>query len=288
MGAPLPGAAMTANLSAHCCLCSPSVAKRRTLPGRILIVRAQSVDAPSSGSSGRLQSLVSAPLKLASRVAAAPVNFAAAAGAVATVCVLLLIREFVRSRNQVGGSVSDLIRRGQLRSDRNVRPDSRPLKYEDPFNNPLVKIGSKNPIVRMCGKIFRLTPVTLTEEKVVSHQNRRIQAYHWRRPVVFLNEGDPVPEGVDPEEVRWIPSNHPFATTQDYIDEELAQKNVYQTRGVPSRVRAEHEALRKKMKESVQKAREDTIQDKTLSPPSDRDSSGKQPDSSVRQQSEVK
>jgi hypothetical protein len=70
---------------------------------------------------------------------------------------------------------------------------------------------------------------------------------------VFLVEGEPVPEGVDPEEVRWIPSNHPFATTKNYIEEGLAQQNVYQTRGVPSRVKAEHEALRKKMMEAASK-----------------------------------
>jgi hypothetical protein len=36
------------------------------------------------------------------------------------------------------------------------------LKYEDPFNNPLVggKAGGENSFVRMCGKLFRLAPVT--------------------------------------------------------------------------------------------------------------------------------
>jgi hypothetical protein len=129
------------------------------------------------------------------------------------------------------------------------------LKYEDPFNNPLVggKAGGENSFVRMCGKLFRLAPVTLTDEKRVSHQNRRIQAYRWKRPVVFLSEGEPVPAGVDPEEVRWIPANHPFATTTNYIDEDLAQQNVMQVRGVPSRLKAEHEALRKKMMEAASK-----------------------------------
>lgn len=125
--------------------------------------------------------------------------------------------------------------------------------YEDPFNNPLIQVGDKNATVNVEGRRFRVQPVTLTEEKVQSHQSRRTQAYRWKRPVIFLNEGDTVPEGVDPEEVRWIPANHPFATTNNYIDEELAQKNVYQTRGVPSRVRAEHEALRKKMMEAFGK-----------------------------------
>ncbi|KAJ7539312.1 hypothetical protein O6H91_11G086800 [Diphasiastrum complanatum] len=178
-----------------------------------------------------------------------PMGIAAGIGTVAAVFVMLVLGFWAKSTENEG-SVSDLVKRGQLRFDR--KADSTPLKYDDPFNNPMVKAGSKNPLVRMCGKIFRLAPVTLTEEKVVSHQNRRLQAYQWKRPVVFLNEGDSVPNGVDPEEVRWIPSNHPFATTTNYIDEDSAQKNVYQTRGVPARVRAEHEALRKKMMEAAQ------------------------------------
>lgn len=108
-------------------------------------------------------------------------------------------------------------------------------------------------MVRMYGKLFRVTPVTLTNEKRMSHQTRRVQAYRWKRPVVFLSEGEPVPEGVDPEEVRWIPANHPFATTTNYIDEDLALQNVMQVRGVPSRLKAQHEALRKKMEEAASK-----------------------------------
>ncbi|KAL3693337.1 hypothetical protein R1sor_006988 [Riccia sorocarpa] len=186
-----------------------------------------------------------------------PVNLATGVGITAGVFLMALLGFLAKPRRN-GGSIADLVRRGQVRSDRGA--DSELLKYEDPFNNPLVKMGTKNPIVKMCGKMFRLAPVTLTDEEVAKHQNRRIQAYQWKRPVVFLSEGEPVPQGVDPEEVRWIPSNHPFATTNNYIDEDQAQKNVYQTRGVPSRLRAEHDALRRKMEEA-------TKRDKDFEPP---------------------
>lgn len=175
-----------------------------------------------------------------------PVKFAVGLGMV-VVFMVIAIKRYVASHSGDSGhgSVSDLVKRGQLRSDR--RSISRPLKYDDPFNNPLVRAGKKNSIVKMCGKVFRLTPVSLTEEKVLSHQNRRVRAYRWKRPTLFLKEGDPIPPGVDPDTVRWIPANHPFATASSDIDEDFAQKNIYQKRGAPSRVRAEHEALHRKM-----------------------------------------
>lgn len=103
----------------------------------------------------------------------------------------------------------------------------------------------------MCGKVYRLEPVTLTEEQRAIHQKRRSRAYQWKRPKVFLKEGDTLPPDVDPDTVRWIPANHPFATTVSDIDEDLAQNNVYQKHGVPFRIQAEHEALQKKL-ESLQ------------------------------------
>ncbi|XP_041017790.1 protein MULTIPLE CHLOROPLAST DIVISION SITE 1 [Juglans microcarpa x Juglans regia] len=150
-----------------------------------------------------------------------------------------------KSRDSRPGSVADLVRRGQLRSDR--RGISRPLKYEDPFNNPLVKVGKGNSTIEVCGKVYRLAPVTLTEEQQAIHQKRRSRAYQWKRPTIFLKEGELVPPDVDPDTIRWIPANHPFATTTSDIDEDLAQNNVYQKHGVPFRIQAEHEALQRKL-----------------------------------------
>ncbi|CAH8332971.1 unnamed protein product [Eruca vesicaria subsp. sativa] len=167
---------------------------------------------------------------------------------VATV-LLASIRAYAirKSRdNRPAGSVSDLVRRGQLRSgDR--RGISKGMNYEDPFNNPFVKLGKGSSTVEMCGKVYKLAPVTLTEKEQSVHQKRRSRAYQWKRPTVFLKEGDSVPPDVDPDTVRWIPANHPFATTVSDIDQDLAQNNVYQKQGVPFRIRAEHEAMQKKL-----------------------------------------
>ncbi|KAJ6736560.1 PROTEIN MULTIPLE CHLOROPLAST DIVISION SITE 1 [Salix viminalis] len=166
---------------------------------------------------------------------------------IATAFVVVFVRVYVvrKSRPSRPGSVADLVRRGQLRSDR--RGISTPLKYEDPFNNPLVKVGKSNSTIEICGKVYRLAPVTLTEEQQAIHQRRRSRAYQWKRPTIFLKEGDPIPPDVDPDTVRWIPANHPFATTASDIDEDLAQSNVYQKHGVPFRIKAEHEALQRKL-----------------------------------------
>ncbi|KAF2545709.1 hypothetical protein F2Q70_00020237, partial [Brassica cretica] len=167
---------------------------------------------------------------------------------VATV-LLASIRAYAirKSRdNRPAGSVSALVRRGQLRSgDR--RGISKAMNYEDPFNNPFVKVGKGSSTVEMCGKVYKLAPVTLTEKEQSIHQKRRSRAYQWKRPTVFLKEGDSIPPDVDPDTVRWIPANHPFATTVSDIDQDLAQNNVYQKQGVPFRIRAEHEAMQKKL-----------------------------------------
>ncbi|XWS26044.1 hypothetical protein CRYUN_Cryun27aG0119600 [Craigia yunnanensis] len=166
---------------------------------------------------------------------------------IAIAIIIVAVRAYVarKSRQNRPGSVADLVRRGQLRSDR--RGISRPLKYDDPFNNPLVKVGKSNSTVEMCGKLYRLSPVTLTEEQQTIHQKRRSRAYQWKRPTMFLKEGDSIPPDVDPDTIRWIPANHPFATTASDIDEDLAQNNVYQKHGVPFRIQAEHEALQRKL-----------------------------------------
>lgn len=173
-------------------------------------------------------------------------NFAIGLCILATILVIA-VRVYVvkKSRYSHPGSVADLVRRGQLRSDR--RGISAPLKYEDPFNNPLVKVGKSTSTIEMCGKVYRLAPVTLTKEQQTIHQKRRSHAYQWKRPTIFLREGDPIPPDVDPDTIRWIPANHPFATTASDIDEDLAQNNMYQKHGVPFRIQAEHEALQRKL-----------------------------------------
>lgn len=173
-------------------------------------------------------------------------NFAVGVFILATILFISLKAHMVKkARYSRPGSVADLVRRGQLRSDR--RGISTPLMYEDPFNNPMVKVGKGNSTVEMCGKVYRLAPVTLTKDQRAIHQKRRSRAYQWKRPTVFLREGDPVPPDVDPDTIRWIPANHPFATTASDIDEDLAQNNVYQKHGVPFRIQAEHEALQRKL-----------------------------------------
>ncbi|GAV65844.1 hypothetical protein CFOL_v3_09358 [Cephalotus follicularis] len=166
---------------------------------------------------------------------------------IAIACFVVAVRVYVWRKAMYShpGSVADLVRRGQLRSDR--RGISRPLNYEDPFNNPLVKVDKGNSTVEICGKVYRLAPVTLTKEEQAIHQKRRSRAYQWKRPTIFLKDGDSIPPDVDPDAVRWIPANHPFATTASDIDENLAQNNVYQKHGVPFRIKAEHEALQKKL-----------------------------------------
>jgi hypothetical protein len=104
--------------------------------------------------------------------------------------------------------------------------------------------------VQMFGKEYRLAPVRLTKEEQEMHQKRRSRAYQWKSPTVFLREGDSLPPDVDPDTVRWIPANHPFAAASSEVDEETAKQNVYQKDGVPSRVKAEHEALQARLEAS--------------------------------------
>ncbi|KAF8702577.1 hypothetical protein HU200_032961 [Digitaria exilis] len=146
------------------------------------------------------------------------------------------------------GSVADLVRRGQLKSG--LRGTAKLRTYDDPFSNPLVKIDEDTSTAQMIGKEYRLAPVRLTKEQQEMHQKRRSHAYQWKRPTVFLREGDPLPPDVDPDTVRWIPANHPFAPASSEVDEETAKQNVYQKDGVPSRVKAEHEALQAKLEAS--------------------------------------
>ncbi|XP_074590804.1 protein MULTIPLE CHLOROPLAST DIVISION SITE 1 [Curcuma longa] len=170
-----------------------------------------------------------------------------AIGLCISVAILAIARKIMLKREDRSyqGSVADLVRRGQLRSDR--RGSLKPMKYDDPFNNPYVKIAESSSTVEMFGKVYRLAPVTLTAKEKSIHQKRRSRAYQWKRPTIFLKEGDSIPPDIDPDTVRWIPANHPFATTVSDIDEDLAQNNVFQKDGVPFRVKAEHEAMQKKL-----------------------------------------
>ncbi|KAJ3706844.1 hypothetical protein LUZ61_010549 [Rhynchospora tenuis] len=166
---------------------------------------------------------------------------------VASVIFFIIARKLMlKQENHVNqGSIADLVRRGQLKSNR--RGFTKTGLYDNPFNNAFVKMDENNSTAQMFGKVYRLAPTTLTKEQQLTHQERRARAYQWKRPKVFLKEGDPVPPGVDPDSVRFIPSNHPFASTSSDINEETVRNNVFQKGGVPFRVRAEHEALQKKL-----------------------------------------
>ncbi|TVU01468.1 hypothetical protein EJB05_53072, partial [Eragrostis curvula] len=157
-----------------------------------------------------------------------------------------VIRRIRESDNK--GSVADLVRRGQLKSGQ--RGGTKLRTYDDPFNNPLVKIDEGTSTAQMFGKEYRLAPVRLTKEQQAMHQKRRSRTYQWKRPTVFLREGDSLPPDVDPDTVRWIPANHPFAAASSEVDEETAKQNVYQKDGVPSRIKAEHEALQTRLEAS--------------------------------------
>ncbi|XP_066346177.1 protein MULTIPLE CHLOROPLAST DIVISION SITE 1-like [Miscanthus floridulus] len=155
----------------------------------------------------------------------------------------------IRSREHDNrGSVADLVRRGQLKSGQ--RGVAKLRTYDDPFNNPLVKIDEGTSTAQMFGKEYHLAPVRLTKEQQEMHQKRRSRAYQWKRPTVFLREGDSLPPDVDPDTVRWIPANHPFAAASSEVDEETAKQNVYQKDGIPSCVKAEHEALQARLEAS--------------------------------------
>ncbi|WZZ72627.1 hypothetical protein YC2023_083997 [Brassica napus] len=91
---------------------------------------------------------------------------------------------------------------------------------EGPLRSGEGRVGKRSSTVEMCGKVYRLAPVTLTEKEQMVHQRRMSRAYQWKR----------------------TNANHPFETTVSDIDQELAQNNVYQKQGVPFRIRAEHEA----------------------------------------------
>ncbi|GLT74015.1 hypothetical protein SLA2020_458370 [Shorea laevis] len=125
---------------------------------------------------------------------------------IATAILIIAVRAYVvgKSRGNIHGSVADLVRRGHLRSDR--RGISSPLKYDDPFNNPLVKVGKGNSTVEMCGKVYHLAPVTLTRDQQAIHQKKEDEklnnlmidgrnAKDFQRPFkLYSKSNDPVEE----------------------------------------------------------------------------------------------
>ena len=50
------------------------------------------------------------------------------------------------------------------------------LNYEDPFNNPFVKLGKGSSTVEMCGKVYKLAPVTLAEREQSVHQEKKVKS----------------------------------------------------------------------------------------------------------------
>ncbi|KAL5567466.1 hypothetical protein UlMin_024041 [Ulmus minor] len=149
---------------------------------------------------------------------------------ITTAILVFVMKAFMgkKSRKSRHGSVADLASRGQLRSDRRYIMMTR-------FNNPIVKVGKNNSTVEMCGKVYRLALVTLAEGHQTTHKRKE-------KGIQSLLSPD-----VDPDTVRWIPTNHHFSTIARDIDEYLAQTNVHQKHGVPFRIKAEHEAMQRKL-----------------------------------------
>ncbi|KAL5552673.1 hypothetical protein UlMin_040074 [Ulmus minor] len=150
---------------------------------------------------------------------------------IATVFLVFVMKAFMgkKSRESCHSSVAYLAKHGHLRFDR------RDIMMTC-FNNPMIKVGKKNSTVEMCGKVYHLAPVTLTEEEQTTHQRRR-----------FKGIQSLMSPNVDFDTVRWIPVSHPFATTARDIDEDLAQINVHQKHGVPFRIKAKHEVMQRKL-----------------------------------------
>lgn len=81
----------------------------------------------------------------------------------------------------------------------------------------------------------------LSEERMRAARVARMREHGWQKPKVVLVEGDPVPEGIDPRAVRFIPQRHPFALPQSQADEEwsedVVRRRLRQRRGLPEKER---------------------------------------------------
>ncbi|CAI5518743.1 unnamed protein product, partial [Closterium sp. Naga37s-1] len=160
--------------------------------------------------------------------------WALAAGGGSLLLVLAAAAAAYVQRLRVGGrerSVDFLTRRGFVSSDR-----SEPLnvisQYDDPTSVLNYRVGNT-----MLVQMEPLPP--LTAEKMEFHRQQRQKEHGWKKPQVVLVEGDPVPDGVDPMTVRFIPRRHPFALNQDESDEilseDVARRRLKQRRGRPEK-----------------------------------------------------
>ncbi|KAG8065989.1 hypothetical protein GUJ93_ZPchr0004g39421 [Zizania palustris] len=63
------------------------------------------------------------------------------------------------------------------------------------------KIDEGTSTAQVFGKEYRLATVRLTKEQQAMHQ-KRSHTYQWKRPTVFVKEGDSLPPDVDPDTMR--------------------------------------------------------------------------------------
>ncbi|GJP36419.1 hypothetical protein CLOM_g20929 [Closterium sp. NIES-68] len=178
-----------------------------------------------------------------------------AAGALAVIGVsAVLIR---RARGEEERPVDSLARRGFIAADRSV-----PLRvireFDDPTSVRNYRIGNAT--------LVELEPLPpLTSEKMEYHRQQRRKEHGWKKPELVLVEGDPVPEGVDPMTVRFIPRRHPFSLNQgegeEELSEEVARRRLMQRRGRPEkeqeRSRRQLERLRREVEEKDRLEREE-------------------------------
>ncbi|GJP51902.1 hypothetical protein CLOM_g11030 [Closterium sp. NIES-68] len=159
--------------------------------------------------------------------------WALAAGG-ASLLLLLAAAAAASAQRLRGGrerSVDSLARRGFVSEDRSV-PLNVISQYDDPTSVLNYRIGNS-----MLVEMEPLPP--LTAEKMEFHRQQRQKEHGWKKPQVVLVEGDPVPEGIDPMTVRFIPRRHPFALNQDeseeQLSEEVARRRLKQRRGRPEK-----------------------------------------------------
>lgn len=122
--------------------------------------------------------------------------------------------------------------------------------FEDPTRVRDYKLGN--------AQLVELEPLSpLTEEKRRYHRELRRKEHGWKKPEHVLVEGEPIPEGIDPMTVRFIPKKHPFALSSDDAEEpwseDTARRRLRQRRGRPEkeleRSRQQLDRVRTEMKQ---------------------------------------